>query len=70
MAFPAPPHSFLTKDEVADYLETYAARFDLPVELGVHVDGLDRNGERIISPASAPTRRTNAPAITKTDSNR
>lgn len=43
-AFPAPPHSFPTKDEVADYLETYAARFDLPVELGVRVDGLERDG--------------------------
>lgn len=48
MAFPAPPHSFPTKDEVADYLETYAVRFDLPVELGVRVDGLERNGERFL----------------------
>ncbi|MFC6764258.1 flavin-containing monooxygenase [Natrinema soli] len=48
MSFPAPPHSFPTKDEVAGYLETYAARFDLPVELGVHVDELDRNGERFL----------------------
>lgn len=45
MAFPAPPHSFPTKDEVADYLETYASRFSLPVELGVRIDGLERNGE-------------------------
>lgn len=45
MSFPAPPHSFPTKDEVADYLETYASRFGLPVELGVRVDGLERNGE-------------------------
>lgn len=48
MPFPAPPHSFPTKDEVADYLETYAARLDLPVELGVRVDGLGRNGERFL----------------------
>ena len=45
VAFPGPAHSFPTKDEVADYLETYAARFGLPVELGVRVEGLERNGE-------------------------
>lgn len=48
MPFPAPPHAFPTKDEVADYLGNYAERFDLPVELGVRVDGLDRNGNRFI----------------------
>src|SRR6266536_1043204 len=33
--FPAPPFSHPTRDEVADYLEAYAARFDLPVRNGV-----------------------------------
>jgi putative flavoprotein involved in K+ transport len=45
MDFPGSPYAFPTKDEVADYLETYAQRFDLPVELGVRVDGLERNGD-------------------------
>ena len=45
MPFPGPSQAFPTKDEVADYLESYAERFDLPVELGVRVDGLERNGE-------------------------
>src|SRR5262249_49487210 len=31
MAFPAPSFSFPTKDQMADYLETYAKRFALPV---------------------------------------
>jgi putative flavoprotein involved in K+ transport len=31
MPFPAPPNSFPTKDEMGDYLEAYAARFELPV---------------------------------------
>src|SRR5690349_6985692 len=35
MPFPAPAHSFPTKDQMADYLESYAARFDLPVRTGV-----------------------------------
>ena len=36
-AFPAPPHSLPTKDEVADYLESYAAEFDLPVRTGIRI---------------------------------
>ena len=31
MAFPGPAGVFSTKDEVADYLAAYAARFDLPL---------------------------------------
>jgi putative flavoprotein involved in K+ transport len=44
MPFPAPGGYFPTKDEMADYLEAYAARFRLPVELGVRVDELGRDG--------------------------
>lgn len=40
--FPAPPWSFPSKDDMADYLESYAARFDLPVRSGVGVARLDR----------------------------
>ena len=46
MPFPAPAHSFPTKDEMADYLEAYAARFELPVRTGVKVDRLSKRGER------------------------
>jgi putative flavoprotein involved in K+ transport len=42
--FPAPPWSFPTKDEVGDYLEAYAARFELPVRTGVAVTRLARRG--------------------------
>ena len=48
MPFPAPAWSFPTKDEVADYLEAYAARFDLPVRTGVRVDGLSRKADRYV----------------------
>ena len=48
MAFPGPGSSFSTKDEVADYLETYAARFRLPVRTGVQVRRLSRNGARFL----------------------
>jgi len=48
MPFPGSAHSFPTKDEVADYLEAYAARFDLPVRTGVRVDGLTKQGDRFV----------------------
>jgi len=44
MPFPASANSFPTKEEMADYLEAYAARFKLPVETGVTVDRLTRRG--------------------------
>lgn len=48
MPFPAPAHSFPTKDEMADYLESYARHFQLPVETGVEVDRLSRSGDRYV----------------------
>jgi putative flavoprotein involved in K+ transport len=42
--FPAPPWSFPTRDAMAGYLDAYADRFGVPVESGVRVDGLQRNG--------------------------
>ena len=48
LGFPGPRHSFSTKDEVADYLESYAARFDLPVRTGVRVRRLSRSGDRFL----------------------
>lgn len=40
MPFPAPANEFPTKDEMADYLESYAGRFGLPIRTGTRVDGL------------------------------
>ena len=42
MPFPAPADSHPGKDDVADYLAAYAARFELPVRLGSPVLGLYR----------------------------
>lgn len=55
LRFPAPPHYFPTKDEMADYLEGYARRFELPVRLGARVTRLSRTGERFLVEAG-PTR--------------
>jgi putative flavoprotein involved in K+ transport len=48
MPFPAAGFSFPTKNEMADYLEAYARRFQLPVETGVRVDRLARNGSDFV----------------------
>lgn len=45
---PAKGWSWPTKDEVGDYLEAYAARFELPVRTGMAVDGLSREGTRFV----------------------
>jgi putative flavoprotein involved in K+ transport len=46
MPFPGPADAFPTKDEMADYLEAYAARFELPIRTGVRVRRLQRRGDR------------------------
>jgi putative flavoprotein involved in K+ transport len=46
--FPAPPFSHPTRDEVADYLEAYAARFELAVRHGVRVDRPARDDGRFL----------------------
>jgi putative flavoprotein involved in K+ transport len=46
MRFPGERHSFPTKDQMADYLEAYAKRFQLPLETNVRVDRLTRDGNR------------------------
>ena len=48
LPFPAPPFSFPTKDEMADYLESYAKHFELPVRTGVRVDSVWRDGQRYV----------------------
>jgi putative flavoprotein involved in K+ transport len=48
MAFPASDGYYPTKDEMADYLEAYADRFDLPVHLDTSVKTLTRNGNRYL----------------------
>src|SRR6476469_6166213 len=40
LPFPAGSTAYPTKDEMADYLETYAERFELPVRLGTAVEAL------------------------------
>jgi putative flavoprotein involved in K+ transport len=48
MPFPGVANDFPSKDEMADYLESYAARFRLPVRTGTRVDRLSREGDRYL----------------------
>ena len=48
MPFPAMPSHLADKDEVGDYLEKYADRFDLPIRLGTRVSSLTWNGEHFV----------------------
>jgi putative flavoprotein involved in K+ transport len=48
MPFPAPPFSFPTKDEMAEYLESYAKHFALPVRTDERVTRVAREGTRYL----------------------
>ena len=52
MPFPARPWSYPTKSQVGDYLESYAARFDLAVRTETAVESLSRMGDRYIVAAT------------------
>jgi putative flavoprotein involved in K+ transport len=53
MRFPASPRDHPSKEAMADYLETYVARFKLPVRLGVRVTALDALDGHFLLSASA-----------------
>jgi putative flavoprotein involved in K+ transport len=53
MKLPVSSGTFVTKDQMADYLEAYARRFDLPVRTNARVDSLTRIGDRFLVSAGA-----------------
>lgn len=52
MTFPGSRWDFPTKDEMADYLEEYAKRFELPIRHQTRVERLYREGERFVVEAA------------------
>jgi putative flavoprotein involved in K+ transport len=55
MRVPAKGDAFITKDQMADYLEAYAVHFGLPVRTGTRVDHLRREGDRFVVSAGGGT---------------
>ncbi len=45
LAVPGDPEGYPTKDEIADYLESYATHFALPVLVDTHIRRLERTNE-------------------------
>lgn len=53
LRFPGPGDAFPSKDETADYLESYADHFQLPVQTGVRVERLSRQGQGFVVTAGS-----------------
>ena len=59
---PGDPDGYPTKDELADYLESYAAHFDLPVQTGTPIDRLTRLND-VFQATTAVSRNLTAHAV-------
>jgi len=55
LPFPAHGADYVSKDQVADYLEGYARHMALPVRNGVRVEGLTRSGDGYVVRTNAGT---------------
>ena len=68
-AVPPPGTTYPRKDQLADYLEAYAGRFELPIVTGGSVDGVRRHGDAgSCTPAliaSRPTASSSPPGPSK-----
>jgi len=53
MPFPAGRTAYPTKDEMADYLEAYASRFELPVRLRTEIGALTQEDGRFVARTGA-----------------
>lgn len=61
LAFPAPGNHYPARDEVADYLATYAKHFELPVEQDAQVRSLRRTSDGFVAVTDRGTHH--APAV-------
>ena len=51
LTIPGEDWGFPTKDELADYLESYATHFELPIRRGVRINHLGRAGDEFVASA-------------------
>lgn len=55
MPIPGKDWGFPTKDQLADYFESYARHFDMPIRHGVRIDRLTREGDLFVASAGEMT---------------
>jgi putative flavoprotein involved in K+ transport len=55
MAFPGNGNEFMSKDDVADFLETYATEMELPIRLNTRVEQLRHDGDSFVVEAGHTT---------------
>jgi putative flavoprotein involved in K+ transport len=48
MPFPGPPDHYPHRDEVADYLETYAARLGVEIQINTRVEAIHHDGRQFV----------------------
>ena len=60
LPFPGSPLDLPDKDQVGDYLERYAERFDLPVRSGTRVKRLTHDGDRFVLHTDRVTYQANS----------
>ena len=63
---PGDPDGYPTKDEIADYLKTYANHFDLPVALGTEITRLEQDGAVFLATAGGGTELTSRAVVIAT----
>src|SRR3954453_23354871 len=63
LAFPGDPDGYPTRDEVAAYLERYALRFGLPVELSTPVRSLSKDANGFVLDANGRPIRAGAVVV-------
>ena len=60
MPYPGPKDAYIGKNDIADFIETYATSNDLPIRSGICVDRVSREGEHFTLETSAgPMRASN-----------
>ena len=59
MSFPGKQHRFISKDQMADFLEMYAKQFKLPIQTETKVDRLYKHGDHFIVVAGDKTFEAN-----------
>lgn len=67
MAFPGRRNDFVGKDAVADFLEEYAARMELPIRTGMRVERLARDGDGYTVEAGGQTFRASNVVVAMAD---